>query len=125
MKGRLCCLLPLAAPSAPPRAVTVTTVKLNNSSSVSVSWEPPPSEMQNGIIQEYRVNTTPEFSYRHIRSGFCKGNRFKMLITEAQVKSLKLVFIEGLLIKEKAAHSVTGKRNPKGFKCIDTGSTGL
>uniref|UniRef100_A0A8C4DUT2 Roundabout, axon guidance receptor, homolog 3 (Drosophila) n=1 Tax=Dicentrarchus labrax TaxID=13489 RepID=A0A8C4DUT2_DICLA len=39
-------------PSAPPRAVTVATVKLSNSSSISVSWEPPPSEMQNGIIQD-------------------------------------------------------------------------
>lgn len=42
-------------PSAPPRGVTVTTVKLSNGSSISVSWEPPPSRMQNGIIQEYRV----------------------------------------------------------------------
>uniref|UniRef100_A0A3B3WIU3 Roundabout, axon guidance receptor, homolog 3 (Drosophila) n=1 Tax=Poecilia mexicana TaxID=48701 RepID=A0A3B3WIU3_9TELE len=42
-------------PSAPPRGVTVATVKLSNSSSISVSWEPPPSDMQNGIIQEYRV----------------------------------------------------------------------
>ncbi|XP_076017397.1 roundabout homolog 3 [Genypterus blacodes] len=42
-------------PSAPPRAVTVATVKLSNSSSISVSWEPPPSDMQNGIIQEYKV----------------------------------------------------------------------
>ncbi|XP_047463148.1 roundabout homolog 3 isoform X2 [Mugil cephalus] len=42
-------------PSAPPRAVTVATAKLSNSSGISVSWEPPPSEMQNGIIQEYRV----------------------------------------------------------------------
>ncbi|XP_074468155.1 roundabout homolog 3 isoform X4 [Sebastes fasciatus] len=46
---------PDEVPSAPPRAVTVVTVKLSNSSSISVSWEPPPSEMQNGIIQEYRV----------------------------------------------------------------------
>uniref|UniRef100_A0AAQ6AGJ0 Roundabout, axon guidance receptor, homolog 3 (Drosophila) n=1 Tax=Amphiprion ocellaris TaxID=80972 RepID=A0AAQ6AGJ0_AMPOC len=46
---------PEEVPSAPPRAVTVATVKLSNSSSISVSWEPPPSEMQNGIIQEYRV----------------------------------------------------------------------
>uniref|UniRef100_A0A7N6BUC8 Roundabout, axon guidance receptor, homolog 3 (Drosophila) n=1 Tax=Anabas testudineus TaxID=64144 RepID=A0A7N6BUC8_ANATE len=46
---------PEEVPSAPPRAVTVTTVKLGNSSSISVSWEPPPSEMHNGIIQEYRV----------------------------------------------------------------------
>uniref|UniRef100_A0A665TA75 Roundabout, axon guidance receptor, homolog 3 (Drosophila) n=1 Tax=Echeneis naucrates TaxID=173247 RepID=A0A665TA75_ECHNA len=42
-------------PSAPPRAVTVATMKLSNNTSVSVSWEPPPSEMQNGIIQEYKV----------------------------------------------------------------------
>ncbi|XP_029303565.1 roundabout homolog 3 isoform X2 [Cottoperca gobio] len=46
---------PEEVPSAPPRAITVVTVKLSNSSSISVSWEPPPSEMQNGIIQEYRV----------------------------------------------------------------------
>ncbi|CDQ97367.1 unnamed protein product [Oncorhynchus mykiss] len=44
-----------AVPSAPPKAVTVVTVKLSNSSSISVSWEPPPAEMQNGIIQEYKV----------------------------------------------------------------------
>ncbi|XP_071317063.1 roundabout homolog 3 isoform X2 [Trachinotus anak] len=46
---------PEEVPSAPPRAVTVATMKLSNSSSISVSWEPPPSEMQNGIIQEYKV----------------------------------------------------------------------
>ncbi|XP_061903221.1 roundabout homolog 2-like isoform X2 [Entelurus aequoreus] len=42
-------------PSAPPRGVTVATVKQSNISSISVSWEPPPSGMQNGIIQEYKV----------------------------------------------------------------------
>uniref|UniRef100_A0A8C1WZZ4 Roundabout, axon guidance receptor, homolog 3 (Drosophila) n=1 Tax=Cyprinus carpio TaxID=7962 RepID=A0A8C1WZZ4_CYPCA len=46
---------PEEVPSAPPLAVTVTTVKLSNSSSVSVSWQPPPTEMQNGVIQEYKV----------------------------------------------------------------------
>uniref|UniRef100_A0A673Z3U6 Roundabout, axon guidance receptor, homolog 3 (Drosophila) n=1 Tax=Salmo trutta TaxID=8032 RepID=A0A673Z3U6_SALTR len=46
---------PEEVPSAPPKAVTVVTVKLSNSSSISVSWEPPPTEMQNGIIQEYKV----------------------------------------------------------------------
>ncbi|XP_066564137.1 roundabout homolog 3 isoform X2 [Amia ocellicauda] len=46
---------PEEAPSAPPRAVTVVTVKLSNSTSISVSWEPPPAEMQNGIIQEYKI----------------------------------------------------------------------
>uniref|UniRef100_A0AAV2JBR4 Roundabout homolog 3 n=1 Tax=Knipowitschia caucasica TaxID=637954 RepID=A0AAV2JBR4_KNICA len=46
---------PEEVPSAPPRGVTVATVKHGNSSSISVSWEPPPSDRQNGIIQEYRV----------------------------------------------------------------------
>ncbi|XP_056141317.1 roundabout homolog 3 isoform X2 [Lampris incognitus] len=46
---------PEEVPSAPPRAVTVMTVKQSNSSSISISWEPPPTEMQNGIIQEYKV----------------------------------------------------------------------
>ncbi|XP_061607920.1 roundabout homolog 3 isoform X3 [Phyllopteryx taeniolatus] len=46
---------PEEVPSAPPRAVTVATVKQSNISSIIVSWEPPPSDMQNGIIQEYKV----------------------------------------------------------------------
>uniref|UniRef100_A0A8D0CXD3 Roundabout, axon guidance receptor, homolog 3 (Drosophila) n=1 Tax=Sander lucioperca TaxID=283035 RepID=A0A8D0CXD3_SANLU len=52
---------PEEVPSAPPRAVTVATVKLSNSSSISVSWEPPPSEKHNGVIQEYRVNTPTRY----------------------------------------------------------------
>uniref|UniRef100_A0A672LUL4 Roundabout homolog 2-like n=1 Tax=Sinocyclocheilus grahami TaxID=75366 RepID=A0A672LUL4_SINGR len=47
--------MPEEVPGAPPRAVTVATVKLSNSSSISVSWQPPPTEMQNGVIQEYKV----------------------------------------------------------------------
>ncbi|KAM6933207.1 roundabout homolog 2 [Xenentodon cancila] len=39
--------------SAPPQAVSV--VQLTNSSSISVSWEPPPHNSQTGIIQEYKV----------------------------------------------------------------------
>ncbi|KAG7322354.1 hypothetical protein KOW79_013700 [Hemibagrus wyckioides] len=46
---------PEEVPSAPPQAVTVSTVTLSNSSGISVSWQPPPAEMQNGIIQEYRI----------------------------------------------------------------------
>ncbi|XP_057676205.1 roundabout homolog 3 isoform X1 [Corythoichthys intestinalis] len=46
---------PEEVPIAPPRAVTVATVKQSNSSSIIVSWEPPPNDMQNSIIQEYRV----------------------------------------------------------------------
>ncbi|XP_076590975.1 roundabout homolog 2 isoform X3 [Chaetodon auriga] len=39
--------------SAPPQAVSV--VQLTNSSSISVSWEPPPHNIQTGIIREYKV----------------------------------------------------------------------
>ncbi|XP_029027019.1 roundabout homolog 2 isoform X2 [Betta splendens] len=39
--------------SAPPQAVSV--VQLSNSSSISVSWEPPPHSIQSGIIREYKV----------------------------------------------------------------------
>ncbi|RXN20887.1 roundabout -like protein [Labeo rohita] len=43
------------APSAPPQQVTVLTVGNQNSTSISISWDPPPAEHQNGIIQEYKV----------------------------------------------------------------------
>lgn len=39
--------------SGPPKAVSV--VQLTNSSSISVSWEPPSHNVQSGIIQEYKV----------------------------------------------------------------------
>nr|XP_057935820.1 roundabout homolog 2 isoform X2 [Doryrhamphus excisus] len=39
--------------SAAPQAVSV--VQLTNSSSISVSWEPPPHNAQSGIIREYKV----------------------------------------------------------------------
>lgn len=53
----LCILLPSfsSAPGAPPQQVTVLTVGNHNSTSISVSWDPPPSDQQNGIIQEYKV----------------------------------------------------------------------
>ncbi|XP_076729395.1 roundabout homolog 2 isoform X2 [Maylandia zebra] len=38
---------------APPQAVSV--VQLTNSTSISVSWEPPPHNIQSGIIREYKV----------------------------------------------------------------------
>lgn len=46
---------PLPAPSAPPQQVTVLTVGNQNSTSISISWDPPPPDHQNGIIQEYKV----------------------------------------------------------------------
>ncbi|XP_054901504.1 roundabout homolog 2 [Poeciliopsis prolifica] len=39
--------------SGPPQAVSV--VQLTNSSSISVSWEPPPHNVQTGVILEYKV----------------------------------------------------------------------
>lgn len=50
-----------SAPGAPPQEVTVVTVGSHNSTSISVSWDPPPSDQQNGIIQEYKVglNSAP------------------------------------------------------------------
>lgn len=41
-----------AAPSAPPRAVSVA----GNGTSVRISWQPPPPAEQNGVILDYRVS---------------------------------------------------------------------
>lgn len=49
---------PPPAPGAPPQQVTVLTIGSQNSTSISVSWDPPPSDQQNGIIQEYKVGST-------------------------------------------------------------------
>lgn len=51
------CSFPLLglAPSAPPQSVTVLTVGNHNSTSISISWDPPPPDHQNGVIQEYKV----------------------------------------------------------------------
>lgn len=54
--------LSLSAPSAPPQQVTVLTVGNQNSTSISISWDPPPTDYQNGIIQEYKVNL-PNFPF--------------------------------------------------------------
>uniref|UniRef100_A0AAQ5YMW9 Roundabout, axon guidance receptor, homolog 3 (Drosophila) n=1 Tax=Amphiprion ocellaris TaxID=80972 RepID=A0AAQ5YMW9_AMPOC len=49
----LCFVSVFTVLSAPPQAVSV--VQLTNSSSISVSWEPPPHNTQSGIIREYKV----------------------------------------------------------------------
>lgn len=48
------------APSAPPQSVTVLTVGNHNSTSISISWDPPPPDHQNGVIQEYKVHTVSD-----------------------------------------------------------------
>ncbi|XP_062329315.1 roundabout homolog 2-like isoform X2 [Osmerus eperlanus] len=45
--------MPEEVPSEPPQAVSV--VQLTNSSSISVSWEPPPHNHQSGTVLEYKV----------------------------------------------------------------------
>ncbi|XP_041741953.1 roundabout homolog 2 isoform X4 [Coregonus clupeaformis] len=54
------------APSAPPQQVTVLTVGNHNSTSISVSWDPPPTDHQNGIIQEYKIWCLANETHFHV-----------------------------------------------------------
>lgn len=47
-------LLRLIAPSAPPRSVTVSKND-GNGTAILVTWQPPPEDTQNGMVQEYKV----------------------------------------------------------------------
>lgn len=47
-------LLQLIAPSAPPRSVTVSKND-GNGTAILVTWQPPPEDTQNGMVQEYKV----------------------------------------------------------------------
>ncbi|XP_065816161.1 roundabout homolog 1 isoform X5 [Labrus bergylta] len=53
------------APSAPPREVTVTESG-DNGTAVLVSWQPPPEEEQNGVVQEYKIWCLGNESRYHI-----------------------------------------------------------
>ncbi|XP_074155871.1 roundabout homolog 2 isoform X1 [Sminthopsis crassicaudata] len=70
------------APSAPPQSVTVLTVGNHNSSSITVSWDPPPLDHQNGIIQEYKI--------------WCMGNETRFHINKTVDASIRSVVIGGL-----------------------------
>ncbi|KAE8621828.1 hypothetical protein XENTR_v10004985 [Xenopus tropicalis] len=70
------------APSAPPQSVTVMTVGNNNSTSISISWDPPPSDHQNGIIQDYRI--------------WCLGNETRFHINKTVDAAIRSVVIGGL-----------------------------
>lgn len=70
------------APSAPPQSVTVLTVGSHNSTSISVSWDPPPPDHQNGIIQEYKI--------------WCLGNETRFHINKTVDAAIRSVIIGGL-----------------------------
>ncbi|XP_047246912.1 roundabout homolog 1 isoform X1 [Girardinichthys multiradiatus] len=53
------------APSAPPRKVTVTESG-SNGTAVAISWQPPPEEEQNGVVQEYKIWCLGNESKYHI-----------------------------------------------------------
>ncbi|XP_055486591.1 roundabout homolog 2-like, partial [Leucoraja erinacea] len=71
------------APGAPPQSVTVLTVGSHNSTSISVSWDPPPTEQQNGILQEYKI--------------WCLGNATRFHINRTVDAAVRSVVISGLL----------------------------
>ncbi|XP_060743892.1 roundabout homolog 2 isoform X3 [Tachysurus vachellii] len=69
-------------PSAPPQQVTVLTVGNQNSTSISISWDPPPSEHQNGIIQEYRI--------------WCLANETRFHVNKTVDAAIRSVVVGGL-----------------------------
>ncbi|XP_015235042.1 PREDICTED: roundabout homolog 1 isoform X2 [Cyprinodon variegatus] len=70
------------APSAPPRKVTVTESE-GNGTAVVVSWQPPPEEEQNGVLQEYKI--------------WCLGNESKYHINKTVDGSTLSVMIPSLI----------------------------
>ncbi|XP_041439293.1 roundabout homolog 2 isoform X3 [Xenopus laevis] len=70
------------APSAPPQSVTVMTVGNNNSTSISISWDPPLPDHQNGLIQDYRI--------------WCLGNETRFHINKTVDAAIRSVVIGGL-----------------------------
>ncbi|XP_030634928.1 roundabout homolog 2 [Chanos chanos] len=72
------------APSAPPQQVTVLTVGNQNSTSISISWDPPPPDHQNGIIQEYKI--------------WCLGNETRFHVNKTVDAAIRSVVIGGLQV---------------------------
>uniref|UniRef100_A0A671QAH6 Roundabout homolog 1-like n=1 Tax=Sinocyclocheilus anshuiensis TaxID=1608454 RepID=A0A671QAH6_9TELE len=70
------------APSAAPRGVTVTGSG-DNSTAILVSWQPPPEEEQNGVVQEYKI--------------WCLGNESRYHINRTVDGSTHSVLIPGLV----------------------------
>lgn len=100
----------LSAPSAPPQQVVVLTVGNHNSTSISVSWDPPPSDEQNGIIQEYkvRVHTLHIWVTRNLNSQWilscpvclcqiwCLANETRFHVNKSVDATIRSVVVGGL-----------------------------
>uniref|UniRef100_A0A8C5NFE1 Roundabout homolog 2-like n=1 Tax=Gouania willdenowi TaxID=441366 RepID=A0A8C5NFE1_GOUWI len=67
---------------APPQQVTVLTVGNHNSTSISVSWDPPLSDEQNGIIQEYKI--------------WCLANETRFHVNKSVDATIRSVVVGGL-----------------------------
>uniref|UniRef100_A0A3Q2YXH9 Roundabout, axon guidance receptor, homolog 2 (Drosophila) n=1 Tax=Hippocampus comes TaxID=109280 RepID=A0A3Q2YXH9_HIPCM len=72
------------APSAPPQQVTVLTVGNQNSTSISISWDPPPPDHQNGIVQEYKI--------------WCLGNETRFHVNKTVDAAIRSVVVGGLQV---------------------------
>ncbi|XP_062242078.1 LOW QUALITY PROTEIN: roundabout homolog 2-like [Platichthys flesus] len=72
------------APSAPPQQVTVLTVGNQNSTSISISWDPPPSDHQNGLVQEYKI--------------WCLGNETRFHVNKTVDAAIRSVVVGGLQV---------------------------
>ncbi|XP_028943301.1 roundabout homolog 3-like, partial [Antrostomus carolinensis] len=71
--------MPEAAPSAPPRAVSVA----GNGTSVLISWQPPPPSEQNGVIRDYRI--------------WCLGNESRFHINQSVEGTVLATVLRGLV----------------------------
>ncbi|XP_053095771.1 roundabout homolog 1 isoform X7 [Pangasianodon hypophthalmus] len=67
------------APSAAPRGVTVTQ-NGDNGTAILLSWQAPPEDERNGVVQEYRVWCLGNESRYHINRTV-DGSTFSMVIT--------------------------------------------
>ncbi|XP_036379600.1 roundabout homolog 2-like isoform X2 [Megalops cyprinoides] len=70
------------APSAPPQQITVLTLGNHNSTSISISWDPPPPDHQNGIIQEYKI--------------WCLANETRFHVNKTVDAAIRSVVVGGL-----------------------------
>uniref|UniRef100_A0A8C4RYH5 Roundabout guidance receptor 1 n=1 Tax=Erpetoichthys calabaricus TaxID=27687 RepID=A0A8C4RYH5_ERPCA len=66
------------APSAPPQSVKVTKND-DNGTAIIVSWQPPPLDSQNGVVQEYKIWCLGNESRYHINKTV-DGSTFSVVI---------------------------------------------